>query len=276
MHGLNTYDYGARQHDPILARWDRIDPLCEKYYSTSPYAYCANNPVMLVDPDGMEPIKEKTGTANEFINLLNNSPRHVGNFKGQTAANYLKSLCNTEWKWSQFRPIPAQTPYFNNKKGRYIYTKKGGWLDMVHFLFYAGKAYNYKLQKQQANKLIKESNSILLGQATSLYKQAIMDPVSEAIQDGYHQELTDIYAAPQSAYSYEDLPTYKIGAIFGADFFDPNSDLSFSEQLFLYLQTLGATDPQNAPNYNQLPSDEQKTPSRTNKSTVPVYTNDNP
>ena len=26
MHGLNTYDYGARQHDPILARWDRIDP----------------------------------------------------------------------------------------------------------------------------------------------------------------------------------------------------------------------------------------------------------
>ena len=31
MHGLNTYDYGARQHDPILARWDRIDPLAEKY-----------------------------------------------------------------------------------------------------------------------------------------------------------------------------------------------------------------------------------------------------
>lgn len=53
MHGLNTYDYGARQHDPILARWDRIDPLCEKYYSTSPYAYCVNNPVKLVDPNGM-------------------------------------------------------------------------------------------------------------------------------------------------------------------------------------------------------------------------------
>ncbi len=54
MHGLNTYDYGARQHDPILARWDRIDPLCEKYYNVSSYVYCANSPIILVDPDGKE------------------------------------------------------------------------------------------------------------------------------------------------------------------------------------------------------------------------------
>ena len=52
MHGLNTYDYGARQYNPVTARWDRIDPLCEKYYSTSPYAYCVNNPVRFIDPDG--------------------------------------------------------------------------------------------------------------------------------------------------------------------------------------------------------------------------------
>ena len=52
MHGLNTYDYGARQYNPITARWDRMDPLAEKYYSISPYAYCAGNPVKYVDPDG--------------------------------------------------------------------------------------------------------------------------------------------------------------------------------------------------------------------------------
>ena len=55
MHGLNTYDYGARQYNPVTARWDRVDPLCEKYYSISPYAYCGNNPIMLVDPDGLFP-----------------------------------------------------------------------------------------------------------------------------------------------------------------------------------------------------------------------------
>jgi hypothetical protein len=29
-----------------------MDPLAEKYYSISPYAYCANNPVNAIDPDG--------------------------------------------------------------------------------------------------------------------------------------------------------------------------------------------------------------------------------
>lgn len=52
FHGLNEYDYGARWYDPILARFTTVDPLCEKYYSISPYAYCANNPVNAVDPDG--------------------------------------------------------------------------------------------------------------------------------------------------------------------------------------------------------------------------------
>ena len=52
MHGLNTYDYGARQYNPVTARWDRMDPLCEKYYSVSPYAYCGGDPVNAVDPDG--------------------------------------------------------------------------------------------------------------------------------------------------------------------------------------------------------------------------------
>jgi RHS repeat-associated protein len=52
MHGLCTYDYGARQYDPVTARWDRMDPLCEKYYGISPYVYCAGDPVNFVDPDG--------------------------------------------------------------------------------------------------------------------------------------------------------------------------------------------------------------------------------
>ncbi|MDE5986807.1 MAG: DUF4329 domain-containing protein, partial [Prevotella sp.] len=54
-HGLNTYDYGARQYYSVLLRWDRLDPLCEKYYHVSPYVYCMNNPVKFVDYKGFAP-----------------------------------------------------------------------------------------------------------------------------------------------------------------------------------------------------------------------------
>ena len=51
--GLDLYDYGARWMDSkIGARFTTIDPMCEKYYDVSPYAYCAGNPVNLIDPDG--------------------------------------------------------------------------------------------------------------------------------------------------------------------------------------------------------------------------------
>ena len=86
----------------------------------------------------------------------------------------------------------------------------------------------------------------------------------------------DVLFAPHSAYSYEDLPSDKYGAIFGATYFNPNSDLTFGEQLSNYLINLGATNPEKAPNYRNLPNLELKKPSRTNKTTKPVFTNDNP
>ena len=45
--------FGARYMDhELTAMWLSVDPMADKYPSISPYAYCAWNPVRLVDPDG--------------------------------------------------------------------------------------------------------------------------------------------------------------------------------------------------------------------------------
>ena len=61
-----SYDFGARNYLPAIPRWSTMDPLAEKYYSISPYVYCAGNPVNLVDEEG-EKIRIFSAEENQYI-----------------------------------------------------------------------------------------------------------------------------------------------------------------------------------------------------------------
>ena len=50
--GLNYF--GARYYNSDLSIWLSVDPMVDKYPNLSPYVYCANNPVRMVDWDGRE------------------------------------------------------------------------------------------------------------------------------------------------------------------------------------------------------------------------------
>jgi RHS repeat-associated protein len=51
--GLNWYDHHARQYDAEIGRWSAIDP---QLVSASPYMAMGNNPMMMIDPDGENPL----------------------------------------------------------------------------------------------------------------------------------------------------------------------------------------------------------------------------
>ena len=49
---LGWLDYGARMYDWELGRWNCADPLSESYMFQGHYNYCANNPLIFIDPTG--------------------------------------------------------------------------------------------------------------------------------------------------------------------------------------------------------------------------------
>jgi RHS repeat-associated protein len=52
--GLNTYHFRYRMYDPALGRFWSVDPLAEKYYYNSPYAFAENKLGMGIELEGLE------------------------------------------------------------------------------------------------------------------------------------------------------------------------------------------------------------------------------
>lgn len=50
----DAYDYGMRISDQRLGRFLSVDPITSKYPELTPYQYASNNPIRLIDIDGLE------------------------------------------------------------------------------------------------------------------------------------------------------------------------------------------------------------------------------
>ncbi len=63
-----NYYYGARYYNPKWSIWLSVDPLTEKFYDVSPYAYTLNNPINYIDPDGRDVIGATGKDSDKVVN----------------------------------------------------------------------------------------------------------------------------------------------------------------------------------------------------------------
>ena len=170
--------FGARYYSSDLSIWLSVDPMSGKYPSLSPYVYCADNPVKLVDPNGEEVwligedgsrIKYTQGMIYDGqdkcimgkVNTLNqiNSTRSGKKLLGElTSSNNVYSITdNSDDNYS--------TPYFcanddvNGKSGGVIVTQGQNTIGTIsHELFHA-----YQDEKGQGQRSIhNEAEAMLL------------------------------------------------------------------------------------------------------------------
>ncbi len=139
--------FGARYYTSDLSIWLSVDPMCDKYPNLTPYSYCRNNPIMLIDPNGEDDYWIDEGGK---INLYKNTnAKRDRIFMGKIEHNENGEITN---KYVSLDKEKAKDKTFTKSTGSV--TVKGESFDYEKYDFanpsHAEKVYNFITKENHA------------------------------------------------------------------------------------------------------------------------------
>ena len=108
--------FGARYYSSDLSIWLSVDPMSDKYPSTSPYAYCRNNPIILYDPNGMfdDWVMNKNGHIYWDENAINQETTKQGEtYLGKEGQH---TIGTEVWNYHRDKTFDEQKPVIINNE----------------------------------------------------------------------------------------------------------------------------------------------------------------
>jgi RHS repeat-associated protein len=138
--------FGSRYYSSDLSIWLSVDPMSDKYASTSPYAYCRNNPIVLYDPNGMfdDWVMDKYGVIYWDENAKDQSTTKFGeHYLGRAGQrSYGTAVVNykSDGTWSFMNPVEISSS--NNTPANITANASSAMADVAGWVCGNGKRLN--------------------------------------------------------------------------------------------------------------------------------------
>ena len=218
--------FGARYYDSGLSIWLSVDPMSDKYPNMSPYNYCANNPVILVDPDGRDWYQNENGK----VLWDDNVTKETGAPKGST---YIGASNNDLVSFFGFTPGSKtdsdwQIGFFQNGEANEGYSPDR--FDLTSTIRTEAKVETDKNAISETNKSGKVFKGIEISCITNVY--AFDNPLGETQSSG---ALSLEYGGKDYSSGHKlENKTYNSGCIsmtYSSSFLIPSNVLRKSNQI---------------------------------------------